>query len=115
MATYYQGSDLPDLAVTWRDSANVLIDFASTPHTFVARMARRGQNTAVLTKTTGITALPVSDPAATGPNLTVSWSSVGELNGLMPGVYEMQIKATRTADGKKRFMSGLIHVKAAIT
>lgn len=107
MATYYQGSDLPDLAVTWRDSSDAVIDF-STDHTFEVKVARKGSSTAAFTKTSGITG------AATAPNVVIAWAATGELNALDPGVYDVQISAKRDADGKERIMTTLIHVRRAI-
>ena len=53
MATaYIIGAELPDLPITWQDSAGDIIDF-STGWTFTLKLGTAG-NPAVLTKTTGI-------------------------------------------------------------
>lgn len=94
---YVQGADLPDLSINWYDAQKVLIDF-TTGYTFELKVGKPGQ-AALVTKSSGFGASLVS------PNLTVQWSTSGELNTLTPGVYRGQLKATRTADGKSRFLS----------
>lgn len=94
---YIEGSDLPDLAFAWFDGNKVLIDF-STGYTFELKIGLRGR-TALITKTTGITG------AATSPNVTISWSTSGELNALAAGNYTGQLTAQRTADNKQRVMT----------
>lgn len=93
---YVQGADLPDLAINWYDRNKVLIDF-TTGYTFELKVGKPGQ-TALVTKTGGFLASPVT------PNITVQWANAAELNTLTPGVYRAQLKATRTADSKSRFL-----------
>jgi len=107
MAIYYQGSDLPDLAETWTDSTGAVIDF-SAGYSFAVKVGKRGAASA-FTKTTGITG------ASSAPNITIAWSTTGELNSLPSGVYIVRIIATRTSDGKDRIMQTTIQVKSGPT
>jgi hypothetical protein len=102
---YMQGADLPDLALSWYDSNNNLIDF-STGYTFELKVGNPGE-TALITKTTGITG------GAASPNVTVSWSTAGELNALAAGSYRGQLRAQR-GDGKQRYMTFLFEVNSGI-
>jgi hypothetical protein len=93
------GSELPDDAFEWTDAQNSLINF-STGWTFQVVVGFPNQ-TAVLTKTTGITG------AATAPNVTISWAD-GELDDpLTAGTWPGWISATNTA-GKNRKRSFLL-------
>jgi hypothetical protein len=105
MPSYIQGADLPDLTFDWRDRNAVLIDF-STGYTFVLKLGKPGQ-AATLTKSTGITG------AATSPNVTAAWSTSGELNTIAPGVYTLDLIATRTSDSKQRLLRDSLTVQAA--
>ena len=91
---YVQGSDLPDLALSWFDYSGAIIDFTSG-YSFELKLGKPG-SPALVTKTTGFTAL------LTDPNLIVSWASTGELNSIAVGEYRCQIRATRIADNKQR-------------
>ena len=104
---YIQGSDLPDLAISWRDRDGTLHDFSSG-WTFELKVGDPG-SAAILTKTDGITG------AATAPNLTIAWATSGELNNLTPGVHHCQLTATRTADSKHRRKSFQLKVEAQVT
>lgn len=104
---YVQGSDLPDLTITWRDSSNAIIDFSSG-YTFSLKVGQPGLS-ATVTKSTGISG------ASTSPNVTISWSTSGELNTLTPGTYIAQLIASRTSDSKQRFFQFVLPVNAAIT
>jgi hypothetical protein len=104
---YVQGADLPDLALTWLDDEGDVIDFA-TGYTFQLKLGVPG-SAASVTKTSGMTG------ASTAPNLTVAWADSAELNTLDPGVYTLQVKATRTSDSKHRFLRGKLRVVAAIS
>lgn len=106
--TYVAGADLPDLALTLRDSTDAVIDFSSG-WTFTLKVAPSGSTSATLTKTTGITG------AASAPNVTIAWSTSGELNSLTPGRYRAQLTATRGDDSKHRLFEFDLVVKAAIT
>lgn len=105
---YTLGADLPDLAITWRDSSDTLIDF-STGHTFTVKIGRPGA-TAFVTKTLGITG------AATAPNVSISWS-ITDLASLAAGIYTIQIVARRIVDSKDRFYPAPIAltIRRAIT
>lgn len=105
---YTAGADLPDLVLTWRDSSDALIDFA-TGHTFTVKVGRPG-STALVTKTTGITG------AATAPNVTIAWSTT-DLASLTAGIYTVQVVARRTVDSKDRFYPAPIAltIRRAIT
>lgn len=104
---YTQGAELPDLTFEWRDSTGALIDFSSG-YTFVLKLGTPGQ-AAVLTKSTGITG------AATNPNVTVVWATSGELNTLTPGVYTLQLIATRSSDSKQRILTDSLSLRQAIS
>lgn len=105
--TYVQGADLPDLAITWTDSNDDIIDF-STGWTFSLKIGTPG-SAAALTKTSTITG------AATAPNVTVAWTTSGELNTLATGAHSAQLTATRTSDSKQRVMPFKLVVRPAIT
>lgn len=104
---YIQGSDLPDLTITWKDSSQVLIDFSSG-YTFNLKIGNPS-STALITKTTGITG------AATDPNVTIAWATSNELNTLEPGTYAAHLKATRASDSKDRYMTFDITIHPGIT
>ncbi|MCA1569293.1 MAG: hypothetical protein LC798_03015 [Chloroflexi bacterium] len=106
VAIYHTGADLPDLALTWLDTAGALIDFSSG-YTFVAKVGTRAGVTSFV-KTTGITG------AATDPNVTIAWSTSGELNALAPGIYTLQVTATRTADAKERILEGTLRIRSTL-
>lgn len=105
--TYVQGSDLPDLAWTWKDSSSNLIDFSSG-YTFVLKVGQPG-TAASFTKSTGISG------AATAPNVTIAWATSGELNTLAAGRYIADLIATRSSDSKARTLRFILPVEAAIT
>lgn len=105
--TYIQGADLPDLAITWKDSNGAIIDF-STGSTFVLKVGQPGV-TASLTKSTGIAG------ASTSPNITIAWAVSGELNTLPAATYVADLIATRTSDSKQRVLRFLLPITAAIT
>jgi hypothetical protein len=93
---FVQGSDLPDLTLTWTDTNGAVIDF-STGWTFTLQVGR-APDVAVLTVTTGITGTAIA------PNITVAWAASGGLDSLAPGRWTGQLTAVRTADNKKRRM-----------
>jgi hypothetical protein len=102
---YMQGAELPDEAITWRDSTGAVIDFSSG-WTFTLRVGKPGED-ALIEKTTGITG------ASTAPNVTIAWDQ-GELEPLTPGVWAVDITATRTSDDKQRTMRLDLVVKLAV-
>lgn len=103
---YYQGSDLPDLALTWLDRNDAVIDF-STGWTFTLKVGRPGE-TALITKSSNIFGAPVA------PNVTVSWATTGELNTIAAGEYLALLTAIRSADGKQRTLPFTLIVAAAV-
>jgi len=105
--TYTQGAELPDAALTWKDSAKAIIDFSSG-HTFVLKIGARGA-AATITKSAGITG------AASAPNITVTWATSAELNTLAVGSHEADLIATRTSDSKQRVMPLVISITPPIT
>jgi hypothetical protein len=104
---YVVGSDLPDLAITWRDSAGALIDYSSG-YTFSLRVGHAG-SAASLTKSAGISG------AASAPNVTVAWATTGELNTLPIGAYDAQLVATRVSDSKQRIFGFGLRMRPAIS
>lgn len=106
-AVYYQGADLPDLLITWEDDGGVVVDFAAG-HTFEVKVAREGSTAAAFTKTTGVSG------GSSPPNVVVEWATAGELRDLTPGRYTVQVVATRTADGKRRYFQGPLEVRPSI-
>jgi hypothetical protein len=87
---FEEGSDLPALALDWRDSAGAVIDF-SEGWTFTFVVAR---GEVLFTKTTGITG------AATAPNVVVDFGAT-ERRLLARGAFDARLTAQR-ADGKRR-------------
>ena len=103
---YLQGADLPDLAITWLNSAGNLVDF-TTGYSFELKVGRPG-SVALFTKSTGFSA------SLTDPNLTVAWANTGELNTIAAGQYRCQIRATRISDNKQRAMDFWLTVLPSI-
>lgn len=103
---YRVGAALPDLTLRWEDADGGVINFAAG-YTFALRAAPQGSTTALLTKTTGITG------ASADPNVTVGFT-VAELALLVATLapaatlYDVQVRATRTADSKPRDFPGAI-------
>jgi hypothetical protein len=97
---YRTGAELPDAALEWFDADGVLIPFA-TGWTFELKVATRLGDTALFTKTSGITG------ADTAPNVVVVWATgAGELNALPVGSYVALLRA-RNAAGKDRYFKAL--------
>lgn len=98
---YYQGAELPDVALTWTDEVTGLIDFSSS-WTFTLRVGHSGE-VALLEKTAGITG------AATAPNVIIAWAA-GELDVLAPDTYDADIEAKNVSgkDRKRRFTFTLL-------
>lgn len=105
MRTYVQGADLPDLAIAWYDSDGDIINFA-TGWSFSVRVGKSGRP-AIFEKTDGI----AGDDAA--PNVVISWDD-GELDSLEPGIWSVEITATRDDDDKERKMATTISVLHAV-
>ena len=87
------GSSIPGISLTWLSVDGLVIDFSSG-YTFILTIGLDGDP--IIEKTDGITGY--SD----APNLSVEWGDE-EFSELHPGTYDLQIKATRTVDGKDRF------------
>lgn len=99
MIAYRKDQELPALGLEWRDGTGALIDFSSG-WTFTVMVATSAApNTAVLTKTTGITG------AATSPNVVIDWAT-SDFSGLTPSAtgaeHVVHVTARRTADSKDR-------------
>lgn len=85
---------LPDAAITWKDAADTVIDL--TGYAITAMVGKPGK-TQVIAKTTGFAT------AAVAPNLTIAWA-LDELAALSVSEdWVIQLAATRTSDGKKRY------------
>lgn len=88
---YHAGAARPALELWLQDDDGNLIDFSSG-YTFTL-VIEDNDETALLTKTTGITGAAGSGVEPTGtPNVTVAWTA-GELT-LTPGVYDLKLTAT---------------------
>jgi hypothetical protein len=108
LATYHVGAELPDLALTLKDSDGDVIDLSSG-HTFSLKVATLSSTTASFTKTTNISG------AAAAPNCTVAWATSGELNSLSAGRYWAQLAVTRTSDTKVRLFEFELEMRAVIS
>lgn len=106
-ATYMAGAELDDLPVTWYAEDGTTVYDYSSGWTFELKVGQVGSS-ALFVKTAGISG------AATAPNLVVAWATTGELNGLSPGGYNLQIRARRTADSKDRFLDAKLVILPAI-
>jgi len=94
---YTAGTELPDIEVTWRDSAGAIIPFASQAHTFSLRVP--AQPTFVKGVLGGSqTGITTSD---TAPNVTIAFAA-GDLDDINPATYRAQLWARRTSDSKDR-------------
>lgn len=91
---YVQGTELPDIQVTWKDSTGTVIPFVSQPHTFSFRLPTFSKGTLGGAQV-GITT------ADAAPNVTIAFSA-GDLDSITPGIYSGQLWARRTADSKDR-------------
>lgn len=89
--SYYKNAELPSMRVWWVDDDGSLVDL-STVLSWSLKIGQIGE-TALLTKTSGITgaAGAGNEPDGT-PNMVVAWAS-GELN-LAAGAYVLQVTAT---------------------
>jgi hypothetical protein len=105
MIEYYKGAELPNVDITWLDSAGDPVNF-STGYTFTVKIGTAGSAAAV-TKTTGITG------TATAPNIVISWTA-NELD-ITAGTYDMDIIARETATSKDRIQSTEIVILNIVT
>ena len=107
---YHRGAERPALKLWLLDDDNTLIDFSSG-YSFQFLIGVVGE-TAVLTKTTGITGAAGAGVAPTGtPNVTVTWAA-NDLD-IVPGSYVWQLKATTSS--LDRLFSGVINVLNVLT
>lgn len=93
---YRVGAALPQLTYDWLDDDNDPWPFSSG-WTFELKLTPTTGKGAGLTKTSAITGADIL------PNVTVDWSTSGELSTLAPGDYDVQLKATRSSDSKPMF------------
>lgn len=92
----------------WEPTVEVggVADDMTTGYTFEVSVATSDTATPTVTKTTGITG------GAAGA-IVVAWAS-GEL-AIAPGLYVMQLTATRTSDGKDWTIEDVLKVKPRLT
>jgi hypothetical protein len=93
--SYHLTAERPDIELWILDGAGTLIDFSSG-YTFAFKVGSPGES-AVFTKTSGITgaAGSGSEPSGTA-NITISFTA-GELDALDPGAYTWQLRATTSS------------------
>ncbi len=112
MITYPQYAELPDLGVTWNNSAGVPFDFTSG-WTLQCDVSGYYPNTGTplkFTKTTGITLYP----NLITPNIVITWATTGEITILQPGLYTFQLKATQTSTSKVRYLDDVLKITPTI-
>ena len=92
--TYYKNAENPSLRLWWFSDDDELVDFSTGVSAWSLKIGQYGE-TALLSKTSGITGAAGAgvDPTGT-PNVTIVWSA-GELN-VTAGHYVMQLTATTT-------------------
>jgi hypothetical protein len=109
--TVFRTAERPELKFWLLDDAAALVDL-STGYTFTFKIGIPGQ-TAVFTKTTGLTGAAGSGTEPTGtPNLTATFAA-GDLDSLTKGLYRWQV-AARTGASLDRFWDGPITVRDVI-
>lgn len=92
---YYRTALRPAISLWLLDDDGDLIDF-STGYTFAFKLGAFGE-TAVFTKTDGITGDAGSGTEDSGtPNVTIT-PTAGELDSIAPGYYVWQLRATTGA------------------
>lgn len=105
LPTWLEGATLPALQVWWRDTdGTTLVDF-STGWTFALAVGAPGAAASFTADGSNITgAVGSGDGYAVGdsPNLTIGWAASGQLGTLPPGVYAVDVLATRTSDSRVR-------------
>ena len=113
--SYVEGSTLPDLEVWWPDpdGSGDLVDF-STGYTFSVVVGRR--SAVEFTKSSGLTGAAGSgdgsEPADV-PNLTVQWSA-SDLGALTPGLYTLELVATRDGDSRVRRRQARLRIERSV-
>ena len=107
---YHTTADSPNINMWLQDDDGTLIDFSSG-YTFTLKIGQPG-NTALLTKTSGITgaAGAGTEPSGT-PNVTIAWTA-GELN-ITTGIHTWQL--TCTTGTTDRIFEGIIRIDQTIT
>lgn len=86
--TYIQGASLADATLRWEDYNGDPVDL-STGYTFSLEVGPDG-----FTKSSGIT--------GTSTGVTVQWATAGELVAASPGIYSLDVTATRGSDSRIR-------------
>lgn len=98
--TYYKNAEDPSTRIWWLDDDGDLIDLSAVS-SWQLKIGQIGE-TALLTKTTGVTGAAGSGAEPTGiPNVVIVWAA-GELN-IAAGHYTMQLVAT--TGGRDRVMT----------
>jgi len=105
-ATYIQGAELNDVALTWNDPVTGLYTDFVSGWTFSALIGTPGE-VKLITKTLGFT------PAATAPNLVIAWAA-GELDPLPVGTHTVDVQARHNATTKDRKTSFTLEIKIAV-
>lgn len=107
---YHTTAERPALEMWILDDDGTLIDF-STGYSFTLKIGNTG-DTALLTKTTGITGAAGAGTEPTGtPNVSVAWTA-DELD-ITPGAYTLQL--TATTGGLDRVFTTPIRITGVIT
>lgn len=89
------GGELPDRTFVWADSTGTPLNFSTSAHTFSVKIAKAGA-TAHLTGS-NVTAASSSSGGVVTITFAEGWS-----DSLDPGLYQVQVWATRTSDSKER-------------
>lgn len=103
--SYFKNAEDPNTRIWWLDDDGTLIDLSGVS-SWSLKIGQIGE-TALLTKTSGISGAAGAGTEPTGtPNVVIVWSA-GELN-LASGSYTMQLTATTTA--RDRVMSAPFNI-----
>ena len=100
---YIRGALLPDAALTLLDYDDSVLPLG-TGYTFTLRVYAQTDYafvTPLFTKSGGL------NGANTAPNLTIVWSTAGELTTLTPGFYMIQIDAV-TGSKPRKYQASLL-------
>lgn len=107
----FVGESLPELGLFVRENGQLVAGLGSG-HTFELKIASLDGDVLV-TKTTGIVGQTGTGfPPLGTPNVVIAWAS--ELAVLTDDSFHAQLKITRTADGKSRFLQWLIRARAVL-
>lgn len=101
------GAELPDITFLWNDDDGDPINWVTDAHSFVVRVAERGDTTDL--------GLSITAAGAADSTVTLTLAE-GAIDGLTAGrTYDVQVWASRSSDGKEREPAKFrMHVKAAI-